>query len=319
MHTVANASDLHAEAGTRPVTVCPFCCGSAEPALEAWDRNRETTDERFTYNRCLACASYFLAAVPGDLANYYGGSYYGFRADGEPNWRVDPALRKVEAYRVDLLRRYVEPGTLIEIGAGTGAFAAAAKDAGFDVTAIEMDSLCCEYLAASVGVNAVRSDQPLEVLASLPTARVVAAWHVLEHLPNPAEVLAIAADRLEPGGILAIGVPNPRSLQFRLLGPRWAHLDAPRHLCLVPPAALIGRAGTLGLHCLGQTTDDLFGRRCNIHGWSYGLHYRPGRRPAAALSPHARALARLLRPIERRGQNGSAILLLFRKEGAGTV
>jgi hypothetical protein len=303
----------------RRVTACPFCDAAAEPAIEAWDRNRETTDERFTYNRCSVCATVFLTNVPTDLAPYYGGGYYGFNADGEPNWRVHPLLLEFEAYRVVLLRRYVEPGALIEIGAGAGGFAAAAKDADFDVTAIEMDSHCCEYLRESVGVNVVQSNSPLEILDSLPAARVLAMWHVFEHLPNPAEVLAAAAERLEPGGILAIAVPNPDSLQFRLLGPRWAHLDAPRHLCLVPPAALIERAGTLGLNRVGQTTNDPFGRHCNIHGWSYALNYRPARRPASARSLRGRALTSLVKPMERRGQNGSAILLLFRKEHVGSA
>ncbi len=295
---------------------CPFCGGHSNPALTSHDRNREITAERFTYNRCTACGTVFLVDVPADLSRYYAGSYYGFDANGEPQSRGDPFLRQVEAYRVGLLRRYVDAGPLIEIGAGTGGFAAAAKEAGFDVTAIEMDSRCCEYLADRVGVNAQQSDQPVDVLSTLPTARVVAMWHVLEHLPNPAEVLAAAADRLERGGVLAIGVPNPRSLQFRLMGSRWAHLDAPRHLCLIPAAALIERAGEFGLHPLALTTSDPFGHHCNIHGWTYALRRRPGVGPAPAGSLPGVAITRLVRPIERRGENGSALLLLLGRQGA---
>jgi SAM-dependent methyltransferase len=297
-------------------TACPFCGAPAERALEAWDRNREITDERFFYDRCVACGCVFLTNVPADIGRYYGGSYYGFDADGEPQWRVDAFLREVEAYRVGLLRRYVEPGPLIEIGSGSGGFAAAAKDACFDVTAIEMDSRCCGYLAQEIGVNVVQSDRPLEVLGTLPPARVIAMWHVLEHLPNPAEVLAAAADRLEPGGILAIGVPNPRSLQFRLLGARWAHLDAPRHLCLIPAAALIERAAELGLRPQMLTTSDPFGHHCNIHGWTYALQRRPALGPAPARSRPGIAITRLARPIESRGENGSALLLMLRRDAA---
>ncbi len=295
---------------------CPFCGADSRFALAARDRNREITSERFTYNRCTACGTVFLVDVPADLSRYYAGSYYGFDANGEPQSRVDPFLRNVEAYRVGLLRRYVKAGPLIEIGAGTGGFAAAAKEAGFDVTAIEMDKRCCEYLADQVGVNAKQSDQPVDVLSTLPAARVVAMWHVLEHLPNPAEVLAAAADRLEPGGVMAIGVPNPRSLQFRLLGARWAHLDAPRHLCLIPATALIERAGELGLRPLALTTSDPFGHHCNIHGWTYALQRRPAVGPAPARSRPGRAITQLARPIERRDENGSALLLLLGRQSA---
>jgi SAM-dependent methyltransferase len=259
----------------------------------------------------------FLADVPADLARYYGGNYYGFDARGEPASRSNPFLREVEAYRVTLLRRYVEPGQLIEIGAGTGGFAAAAKDAGFDVTALEMDPRCCEYLAQRLEVNVEQTEQPAEALNTLPSARVVAMWHVLEHLRNPAEVLAAAADRLEPRGVLAIGAPNPRSLQFRLLGARWAHLDAPRHLCLIPAAALIEHMYSLGLRPLLLTTSDPFGRHCNLHGWTYGFRQRPAHGPKPTKSPLGASITWLMGPIEHRGENGAALLLLFGKGRGG--
>jgi hypothetical protein len=148
----------------------------------------------------------------------------------------------------------------------------------------------------------------------MPAATAVAMWHVLEHVPNPAEVLAAAADRVERGGVMAIGVPNPLSLQFRLLGGRWAHLDTPRHLCLIPAGALISRVGELGFRPLMVTTSDPFGRHCNMHGWTYALRRRPAIGPAPVDSLPGRAITRLLRPIEGRGQNGSALLLLLGKQ-----
>ena len=63
-------------------------CGAAgRRALVARDRNRETSDARFVYDRCTTCATVFLTNAPTDLANYYRGSYYGFRPEGEPDWR----------------------------------------------------------------------------------------------------------------------------------------------------------------------------------------------------------------------------------------
>jgi SAM-dependent methyltransferase len=296
---------------------CPFCGGNSRAALTAWDRNKEITDQRFTYNRCELCRTVFLVNVPDDLARYYGGSYYGWNADGEPPSRTDSFLREVESYRVRLLRQYVEPAAMIEIGSGTGGFAAASKEAGFDVTAIEMDARCCDYLADRIGVNARQSNQPVKVLRTLPLVRVVAMWHVLEHMADPAEVLAAAADRLEPGGVIAIGVPNPCSIQFRLLRSRWTHLDAPRHLCLIPGQTLIEHARGLGLRPLRLTTTDPFGKHCNLHGWSYGFAHRPGDGPKSTKTRLGASITRLMEPIERRGENGSALLLILGKPDCG--
>ncbi len=296
--------------------LCPLCgAGGSTHALSARDRNRESTDERFHYNRCPACATVFMVDVPDDLARYYAGDYHRFGPDGQPEWTHNPTLLEVEAFRVRMLRARVQPGTLIDIGAGPGAFAAAAQAEGFAVTAIEMDERCCRYMRDRLGVSAICSDDPLAALAAQPPARAISMWHVLEHLPDPAGMLAIAAERLEPGGVLALGVPNPRSLQFRLLGARWAHLDAPRHLCLMPEDALLARLRQHGLRPLQATTADPFGMLCSLHGWVYALRRRPAPADSPASVIHAaRLLTRALGPLEHRRRRGAALTLLAVKE-----
>lgn len=293
---------------------CPMCGGAGAHLLYATDRNRETSNARFSYARCQDCQTVFIVDPPGDLGRYYEGDYYQFDAAGQPTWKVNPGQLRSAAYRVGLLGRHVAPGHLIEIGAGTGAFASTAQAAGFKVSAIEMSERCCEYLGKQEGIDAICTDRPLESLSSLPPTRAVALWHVLEHLHNPAEVLRRIAEKLEPGGVLAIGIPNPRSLQFRLLGRRWAHLDAPRHLCLTPADAILERAGALGLKCVEMTTNDPDGLECNQFGWATALRRRPANGATSRVaSDAALALCAALAPVERTGHRGAAITLLLRK------
>ncbi len=288
---------------------CRLCGGRTEHGLEAFDRNRELSDERFCYRRCLDCATLSLVDVPRDLGRFYPPSYY----------RLPPAeeldrLIPTEAHKVAFLRARVEPGRLVEIGPGEGVFAYAARRAGFDVTAIEMDARACDHLRDAVGVRAINSDDPATVLAGLPPSRAIAMWHVLEHLPDPAGVLTAAAANLEPGGVLALGTPNPGSLQFRVLGARWAHVDAPRHLTLVPLEALRERLASTGLRQVAVTTSDPSGRHWNRFGWEYGLR----RRPAAGPAPKSVELVALgmtlaLRPVEHTGMRGAAYTAVFVK------
>ena len=300
---------------TPPSPPCPLCGAGSAHALDARDRNRESTAERFAYNRCSACGSVFMLDVPGELARYYTGDYHGFGADGQPEWTRNATLREVEEYRIGMLRAYVQPARLIDIGAGAGAFAAAAKRAGFEVTAIEMDERCCAYMRERLGVRAIRSDDPLAALQAQAPAQAISLWHSLEHLRDPAAMLAAAAARLQPGGVLMLGVPNPRSLQFRLLGARWAHLDAPRHLCLMPERALVSYLQQHGLRPLQATTGDPFGVICSVHGWTYALRRRPARGESPAAAIHAaRLLTRALAPLEARRRGGPALTLLLRRE-----
>jgi len=295
---------------------CPWCGGPARDLLHAGDRNREVTPAKFTYARCVRCRTVFLTQPPADLARYYASDYHGFDADGEPDWKANPLLIESEAFRVGLLVRHVAPGRILEIGSGAGGFAVAAKAAGFELTAIEMDPNCCDHLRRKVGVAAICTDDPVTALATLEPAAVVALWHVLEHMPDPDAVFRAAAAKLAPGGLLALGVPNPASLQFRLLRRRWPHLDAPRHVSLIPAAALIARAGDLGLRCVELLADDPFGRHSNMFGWAYALRRRPARGPTPGpLIAAAQLLTRLLEPLERRPSLGAAITIVLRKDG----
>lgn len=289
---------------------CRLCGGPTEPSLEAVDRNRELSDERFHYGRCLDCGTLSLDEVPADLGRFYPPSYYRLPAASDLE-----RLVSTEAHKVAFLREQVAPGRLVEIGPGEGVFAYAARRAGFEVTAIEMDARACEHLRSAVGVEAINSDDPAAALAELAPVRAIAMWHVLEHLPDPGVVLAAAAAKLEPGGVLALGTPNPDSLQFRVLGARWAHVDAPRHLALVPLDALSAQAATLGLRRVAVTTSDPSGRHWNRFGWEYGLRKRPGTGPASKpVELVALGLTLALRPVEHTGMRGAAYTAVFVKD-----
>ncbi|MBW3614901.1 MAG: FAD-dependent oxidoreductase, partial [Actinobacteria bacterium] len=74
----------------------------------------------------------------------------------------------------------------------------------------------------------------------------ITLWHVLEHVDDPAAALRRLRGWLAPGGVLLAGVPNLASWQARLGGPRWYHLDLPRHRTHFTPAgieALLERCG----------------------------------------------------------------------------
>jgi 2-polyprenyl-3-methyl-5-hydroxy-6-metoxy-1,4-benzoquinol methylase len=290
-------------------TRCRFCGGESIEALVTEDRNRGLSDDRFVYRRCVDCETIFILQIPADLERYYPEDAYAI-----PAGRHRRLAMASERWRVEWLSRFVEPGRLVEIGPGFGIFADAAVGAGFDVHVIDMDSHATELLSAHPGIVATASGRPEEVLDTLPPSRAIVLWHSIEHLPNPAGMLASAAENLEPGGVLALATPNPSSIQFRMLGARWLHLDAPRHLYLIPPATLVERARELDLEKLAFTTADPTGLQCNRAGWQWA-----GRRPLSRHKPtpawtlFTGVLTRALRPLERRRLNGSTYTVAFQK------
>lgn len=289
---------------------CPRCDGRASFALRASDRNRRVTRAHFEYWRCEACAVLWLPDVPDDLAAYYPPDYH-------TSITPDDWERAIEGERprLDLIGGRVEPGQLVEIGPSQGIFALAAARAGFDVVAIEMDRDCCDELERK-GLRTINTATPQDELPGLGPSRAIVMWHVIEHLPDPWGLLRAAAANLEPGGVLALAAPNPDAFQFRLFGARWVHLDAPRHLTLIPLAALCDEAAGLGLRLVGATASDPVGLALNRLGWERS----PMPAPALDADPRVtylvgRACLSLVGAWEARGLRGSAYTAVFVKQG----
>ncbi len=285
-----------------------MCDGHGRPRLTTTDRNRGLGDERFEYRACDGCATLYLSDVPPDLGGWYPPDYYPLGDDQPGN--------ESEQAKLALLKRHAPGGSLIEVGPGAGGFARAALRGGFDVRAIEMDERACASLRAA-GVQTVRSAAPHEALAAMAPSRAIVLWHVFEHLPEPAALLPAVAANLEPGGVLVIAVPNPAAFGLLALRSRWAHLDAPRHLQLVPASALAWMARQAGLEPVALTCSDRAGRDWNVFAWQQ-LLVRPSSSPArrrAAFYAGA-LLAEALAPIERHGMRGSTYTAVFRNDAA---
>jgi 2-polyprenyl-3-methyl-5-hydroxy-6-metoxy-1,4-benzoquinol methylase len=295
---------------------CPLCGGATSAYLRAVDLNHRITAEPFEYRRCAWCGTISLANVPADLARYYPSEYYAF----PPDRAALAAAVGGERYKIELVRRYVPGGRLLEIGPGTGGFAYLAHEAGFDVDVLEMDARSAAYLAVVVGVRAIHAVATPPILGGLGPYDVVALWHVIEHVPGPLELFDAAAERLAPGGILVVAAPNPDAFQFAVFGRNWVHLDAPRHVHLMPARVLRERAAARGLTVELETTADPGGVAWDAFGWDLSLRHAaaprvPVRIPRRATRLLARAAVALAAPVERRPMRGTAYTMVFRRPG----
>ena len=290
--------------------ICPACQGPADDAYRTYDYNQRLSQEDFNYYLCQQCGLVFLDPVPENLGQYYPQTYYAI-----PNSLSDLAREATsKRYQIDLVRRFVKGGRLLDIGPGHGAFAFLANEAGFDVSTIEMDAICCQFLREEIGVSAIQSDNPAEVLPHLEPQNAITLWHVIEHLPDPWTTLARAVQQLAPGGILLIAAPNPQALQFRLFRSRWVHLDAPRHVRLLPVQLLVRRLVNEGLRPVLVTTGDPGGRALNRYGWRASMiNLSEQRLPRAAGWRLGWPLGLLAAPLEQSGLRGSAYTAIFRK------
>jgi SAM-dependent methyltransferase len=290
------------------VIPCPQCGGQTEAAFRSDDQNRRLGKGPFSYRRCRGCGVIYLQNVPPDLHRYYPPDYY-FIARSLQELQ---GWANTERYKMAIVSKYHRQGRLIEVGPASGAFAYLAKISGFDVTVIEMDERCSRYLSQEAGLHVIHSADEARALKTAPAADVIAMWHVIEHLVDPWSMLEVAAAKLKPGGILVLAAPNPAAFQLGLFGGRWVHVDAPRHLWLIPPKVLEKRGERAGLAPRLITTRDPGSLFWNRFGWEYTLANGfgvPRRLAQLASLPLTLAAA----PLERREGRGSAYTLVMEK------
>jgi SAM-dependent methyltransferase len=166
-----------------------------------------------------------VTLTPAPPAAHDSGAY----ATARPRLSValGPLLRWFDRRR---LARIGAPdgARVVDVGAGRGRFVATALANGFQAGGIEPSRRGVTAAASEYGV-ALQQATLAEAGVEPGTVEVVTLWHVLEHLDDPGEALERIARWLEPDGRLLVAVPNLASLQARIGGPRWYHLDLPRH------------------------------------------------------------------------------------------
>lgn len=290
---------------------CPNCTANAPLYFRACDINRKISEDNFDYYKCSSCKLIFLSPIPNNLGDYYPQDYYHIHQTIE-----DLASgAEFERYKIDIVNRFIQGGDLLEIGPASGGFAYLAKKAGFDVEVIEMNEECCQFLEEKLGVHAVNSHNEQEALAKLEQKNVIVLWQVIEHLQDPFGLLREAYNKLQRGGVLVLAAPNPDALQFSILRRNWVHVDAPRHVFLIPKKVLVENAVKMGMKLVFETTNDIGSIGWNKFGWEFSLsNYFTNPRFRDIAYKMGGVITRLLAPFETIEGQGSAYTLVFLKE-----
>jgi SAM-dependent methyltransferase len=177
-----------------------------------------------TFLRCAGCGFLWLEPLPtaADLELHYRWTY------AEGPYSVFAAAEDVRALiareRLSALADALPRGRWLDVGASTGAFVAAAREAGIDARGIELsESATRAARTAGLPVENVRLEDldPDELFAA------VTAFDTIEHLLDPAALLERARRWLAPGGLLALTLPDIGSPAARILG-RWWYFYAPK-------------------------------------------------------------------------------------------
>jgi SAM-dependent methyltransferase len=193
--SVARTAEVRTHEEAASPARCPACGDSVEdPPIENF---RGTS-----LYACTHCDLHFWHPVAMPDASWYETAYQG---------RDQTAMPLEPGHRFFLSDpKAPKHGRLLDLGCGVGNFLAAARNAGFDVTGIEMNQNAVRFAQEHYGLRNVFTMRPEEFLAAHPQVKfdVVTLFEVLEHQENPQGFLRIAKNCLTPQGFVALSVPN---------------------------------------------------------------------------------------------------------------
>lgn len=225
-----------------PFSPCPICNKNDIQNL-LHTKDYSLTKESFDIIECANCSLRYTFPIPNaeTIAPYYNFPEYISHTDTKVGW-MNRVYHAVRNRTLDQKSSWVQSlftgykGKLLEIGAGTGAFANAMQQKQWEVTALEPDSSSRKIALEKFNLHL---DTP-ETLFSIAdnSHDVICLWHVLEHVHDLKGYFKAFSKILKPNGRLIIAVPNYTCYDAQYYKKYWAAYDVPRHLYHFSPQSM---------------------------------------------------------------------------------
>jgi len=163
--------------------------------------------------------SYRLQADPEEMAHFRALSAHWWDADGPLK-----TLHDINPARVAWILKYaaLKEKMVLDAGCGGGILSESLAKEGAHVTAIDTEPHAIEAAIAHAKINALKMDYQCTDLENLlehraATYDIITCMEMLEHVPNPSEIVAACAQLLKPGGKLFFSTIN-RTWKAYMLG-----------------------------------------------------------------------------------------------------
>jgi 2-polyprenyl-3-methyl-5-hydroxy-6-metoxy-1,4-benzoquinol methylase len=270
-----------------PVHQCPLCKSLRKNIVyERLEDRLFKAEGEWTFVSCISCGLVFLDPRPAlkDLHKTYTLSY-SLRKKTAPSGpeNLRPSLRR--RIRNAYLRRFhnylmvednpilsyipflvpglrakvaesifcldfVKGGRLLDIGCGTGDFVHHMATLGWKTEGIDTDSRAvqiCKNRNLNVKVGLLEEQNyPNDYFDA------IVLKHVIEHVPNPIDLLIQCRRILKPGGKILLLTPNINSTTHKIFGRHWLGLDVSRHLFLFSFSTISRLIEKTGLQCYSR-------------------------------------------------------------------
>jgi 2-polyprenyl-3-methyl-5-hydroxy-6-metoxy-1,4-benzoquinol methylase len=180
------------------------------------------------YYQCRHCHVVFTNHVPQTSYDEWS------KTPGYANW--EEYLDNIFTRVVQDIKRFKATGRVLDVGSSLGYLLRALTAAGFEAEGIEPSKFGVEY-SRERGLKVTEGYFSRTVYPAS-SFDIVILNHVLEHIPNPSELLGDVREVLGEHGIVVVSLPNFASIEAQLLKQRWRFLMPEEHYLQFTPRTL---------------------------------------------------------------------------------
>jgi len=195
------------------------------------------------YVKCINCTMVFLNAVFRDSALE---KYYRTLSAGQAAVVQNESDFYTAIYTKGLnsISQRVDGGKILDIGCSSGFFLDLAKSKGWETYGIELGEIEADMCR---GKGHTLYTKKLEDLNMDLKFDAITLWDVVEHLPNGKDQFKLFKDRLSPGGVIFMQIPNSDALAAKIMREKCKMFDGIEHVNLYNPKTIKLLAKKVGL------------------------------------------------------------------------
>jgi 2-polyprenyl-3-methyl-5-hydroxy-6-metoxy-1,4-benzoquinol methylase len=225
--------------GWKQVEQCPVC-GSAQ-------RLQEFSKYGIGIFQCLDCTLRYSGKIPNLTEDIYSNAAYLPAAQKSYMENVSYRKERFGKERLELIRIHMgdlKGKKILDVGCGTGWFLETAKEQGMEIFGQELGKELREWTENRIGTDIFSCG--IEEIDPDFCFDVITMFDVLEHVPDPLQLVRHSKRLLDEDGILLIFTPNFDSLSIYVMK---------EHSNLIAPAEHLTYFTKKSVEVLAQKTD----------------------------------------------------------------
>lgn len=218
--------------------LCPICQNTSEVKFTA---------HGYGIRDCASCGHRFadLATSLEHTHEVYGDQYFQGGGAGYPDYLGEARiLRGHGRWYGKRLKKYLQPGTMLDVGAAAGFVLQGFVDCGWQGDGVEPNANMAAHARNELKLNVQAG--ALESLSTNATYDLVSMIQVIAHFADLRQALQVAANTTKPRGYWLIETWNKDSFAARLFGQNWHEYSPPSVLHWFAPTTLKTLAAQFG-------------------------------------------------------------------------